>query len=105
LVEALKRLLSDAESDRLIEVLGLEEMEPAIGLVIEPGFSLKTECFLAIAFEWSNVIGIDAERMIFRLTLTKSVSFLLFRGFLQFGSQRSPNLFSFGIGHLTSELM
>lgn len=87
-----------------VEILGLAAVVPVIGLVIEPEL-IRTNQYLAKAFEWSSVIGIDTERRFLMLTSVLLVAAFLFKAIFNLGLNLFQTRFSLGIGHRISGLM
>ena len=87
-----------------VEILGLAAVVPVIGLVIEPEL-IRTNPYLAQAFEWSSIIGIDTERRFLMLTSVLLVAAFLFKAIFNLGLNLFQTRFSLGIGHRISGLM
>ena len=79
-------------------------MVPVIGLVIEPEL-IRTNEYLAIAFEWTSAVGIDTERKFLMLTSVLLVAAFLFKALFNLGLNLFQTRFSLGIGHRISGLM
>ena len=88
----------------LVEILGLAAVVPVIGLVIEPEL-IRTNEYLAIAFEWTSAVGIDTERKFLMLTSVLLVAAFLFKALFNLGLNLFQTRFSLGIGHRISGLM
>lgn len=87
-----------------VEILGLAAVIPVIGLVIEPEL-IRTNEYLATAFEWTSVVGIDTERRFLMLTSVLLVAAFLFKAIFNLGLNLFQTRFSLGIGHRISGLM
>ena len=87
-----------------VEILGLAAVVPVIGLVIEPEL-IRTNQYLATAFEWTSVVGIDTERRFLMLTSVLLVAAFLFKALFNLGLNLFQTRFSLGIGHRISGLM
>lgn len=87
-----------------VEILGLAAVVPVIGLVIEPEL-IRTNEYLATAFEWTSAVGIDTERKFLMLTSVLLVAAFLFKALFNLGLNLFQTRFSLGIGHRISGLM
>ena len=87
-----------------VEILGLAAVIPVIGLVIEPEL-IRTNEYLATAFEWTSAVGIDTERRFLMLTSVLLVAAFLFKALFNLGLNLFQTRFSLGIGHRISGLM
>ena len=87
-----------------VEILGLAAVVPVIGLVIEPEL-IRTNAYLATAFEWTSAVGIDTERRFLMLTSVLLVAAFLFKALFNLGLNLFQTRFSLGIGHRISGLM
>ena len=87
-----------------VEILGLAAVVPVIGLVIEPEL-IRTNEYLATAFEWTSAVGIDTERRFLMLTSVLLVVAFLFKALFNLGLNLFQTRFSLGIGHRISGLM
>ena len=87
-----------------VEILGLAAVVPVISLVINPEL-IQTNQYLAKAFEWSSLIGIDTESRFLMLTSVLLMAAFLFKAIFNLGLNLFQTRFSLGIGHRISGLM
>lgn len=87
-----------------VEILGLAAVLPVIGLVLKPEL-IQSNTYLARAFEFTSLVGIDSEKKFLILTAVLLIAAFVFKALFSLGLNLFQTRFSLGIGHRLSGLM